>query len=101
MYHIYRTQNIYEGTCDSEHSGIVVFKEALFPLPCLQQCSHCEGDTPPKRTCLFHSAIAPAPTISPHPGCQPHRLLACPESSLSQVFPSTQTPLSLAGAPGL
>lgn len=79
MYHIYSTQNIYEGTCDSEHL------KRLYPLcPVYSNAHICEGDTPPKRTCLFHSAIAPAPMISPHLGCQPHRLLAHPESSLSQ-----------------
>lgn len=63
---------------------LTTFKEALFPLPCLQQCSHMRGWHSSQKNLPLSFCHSSCSYDNPHPGCQPHRLLARPESSLSQ-----------------
>lgn len=55
VYHVYSTQNTYEGPMTQNTQRIFVFKETSFPT------HECEGATLPKQLALFFLPLAPAP----------------------------------------
>lgn len=55
VYHVYSTQNTYEGPMTQNTQRIFVFKETSFPT------HECEGATLPKQLSLFFLPLASAP----------------------------------------
>lgn len=82
MFHIHSTRTIHKGPETQNIQRIMLFKDTSFPFPSLQQRS-------PKEPASSFLPSAPAPNTTLHLGWEPQRLLALPESSLSQVQPST------------